>query len=217
MIEAFQSGLGNYYYTGSSRPMATTSSAAAHDGTLGLADAGDGDWYLRLDSAGKINPGDTASVWTRFVTNADGRAYFGFGTTTSGTLSAVLAPNTGQLIIQNNAGFGNFTDLASVSQTYLANHWYRVEVAWGTSGTVIVRLYDSNGTTLLNSVTVATGDVTAGGFAFRATGSTKDWDTVTVTRGVNSFATPIIATDAVNAADDSAHCRFRKQRWLPAR
>jgi len=187
VIESFESGLNGYYYAGSVPPQVQLSAAAAHDGSLGLLDAGDGDWYLRLDNAAKINPGDTVSVWTRFVGSADGRAYFGFGTTTSGTLSAVLAPNTGQLIIQNDAGFATYTDLASVSQAYQANHWYRVEVAWGTSGTVTVRLYDSNGTTLLNSVTVQTHDTTAGDFAFRAIGSAKDWDTVTVTRGVNSF------------------------------
>jgi hypothetical protein len=187
VIEGFESGLSNYYYVGASVPTVTTSAAAAHDGSAGLLDPGDSDWYLRLDSAAKINPGDTVSVWTRFVGAADGRAYFGFGTTTTGTLSAVLAPNTGQLIIQNNAGFG-FTDLASVKQTYQANHWYRVEVAWGTSGTVTVHLYDSDGQTVLNSVTVATHDTTPGDFAFRATGSSKDWDTVTVMRGVNSFS-----------------------------
>lgn len=187
VLESFESGLNNYYYVGYVAPQVSLSSAAAHDGSLGLLDAGDGDWYLRLDNAARINPGDTVSVWTRFAGSADGRAYFGFGTTTSGTLSAVLAPNTGQLIIQNDAGFSTYTDLASVSQAYQANHWYRVEVAWGTSGTVTVRLYDSNGTTLLNSVTVQTHDTTAGDFAFRAIGSAKDWDTVTVTRGVNSF------------------------------
>jgi hypothetical protein len=191
VIEDFESGLGNYYYTGNASPQASTSASAAHDGSNGLLTPGDGDWYLRLDSAGQVNPGDTVSVWTRFAGSATGRAYFGFGTTSNGTLSAVLAPNTGQLIIQNNSGFNTFTNLASVKQSYQANHWYRVEVAWGTSGKVIVRLYDSNGTTLLNSVTVATGDTTPGDFAFRATGSTKDWDTVTVTRGVNKFAAPV--------------------------
>ncbi len=188
-LETFQNGLGNYYYTGGSPPQVTTAAAAAHDGSLGLLDPGDGDWYLRLDSAGQINPGDTVSVWTRFAGTADGRAYFGFGTTPYGTLSAVLAPNTGQLLIENNAGFGE-TTLASVPQTYQANQWYFVQVAWGTSGTVTVSLYASNGTTLLNSVTVATHDTTPGDFAFRATGSAKDFDTVAVARGVNSFATP---------------------------
>jgi hypothetical protein len=191
VLEGFESGLGNYYYSGSYNPRASTSTSAAHDGTYGLLDPGDQDWYLRVDSAGQINPGDTASVWVRFAGTANGRAYFGFGTTMNGTLSAVLAPNTGQLIIQNNPGFGTYTDLASVSQTYKANHWYRLEVAWGTSGTAVVRLYDSNGQTLLNSVTAATGDVTPGDFAFRATGSTKDFDTVTVTRGVNHFSAPV--------------------------
>jgi hypothetical protein len=209
-VEGFENGLGNYYYSGSATPRVSTSTSAAHDGTYGLLDAGDGDWYLRLDSAAAVNPGDTVSVWTRFAGSADGRAYFGFGTTTSGTLSAVLAANTGQLLIQSNSGFTSYTNLASTSQSYQANHWYRVEVAWGTSGKVVVRLYDSDGTTLLNSVSATTSDTTAGYFAFRAIGSTKDWDTVTVTSGVNSFALP-----ASSHTTTSSHAPTTAQTWDP--
>ena len=143
-------------------------------------DPADGNWYLRLDKRRSSNqprrhglgldPCSTGS--------ANGRAYFGFGTTVNGTLSAVLAPNTRQLLIQSDAGFGTFTNLASVAQSYQANHWYLVSVAWGKSGTVTVNLYDSNGTSLLKSVTVATGDTTPARFAFRAIGSAQDWDTV---------------------------------------
>ena len=191
-IETFENGLGSYYYEGYARPRVTTSPTAAHDGSYGLLDAGDGNWYMRLDPAAQVNPGDTVSVWVQYYNSADGRAYFAFGTSLNGTLSAVLAPNTGQLLIQANPHF-EYMDLAAVPQSYQANHWYRVEVAWGNSGNVIVRLYDSDGQTLLNSVEAATGDVTPGDFGFRAIGSIKDFDTVTVTRGVNLFGAPACA------------------------
>src|SRR5205807_2997023 len=99
----------------------------------------------------------------------DGRAYFAFGTGSSGTLSLVAAPNTGQLILMQNPSF-NFQTLAAVNQSYLANHWYRLEVDWGTSGKILGKLFDSDGKTLLNSVTASTLMFTSGGFGFRAIG-----------------------------------------------
>src|SRR5439155_9731459 len=78
--------------------------------------------------------------------------------------------------------------LAAVNQSYQANHWYRLEVAWGSSGKIVGKLFDSNGTTLLRTVTASTTAITAGGIAVRATGSDKYFDTVTASYGVNSFA-----------------------------
>jgi hypothetical protein len=127
-------------------------------------------------------------VWINFAGTANGRAYFGFGTTANGLDSVVLAPNSDQLLIQNNAGFNSYTNLAAANQTYAANTWYLVQIKWGTSGTVVANLYASNGTKLLNSVTAATGDTTPGTFAFRAIGSTKYFSTVTDTPDVNNFA-----------------------------
>jgi hypothetical protein len=120
---------------------------------------------------------------------ANGQANVGFGTTTSGTLSAVLNAASKQFSIQNNRGFTATTTLASAKQSFSANQWYRVEIAWGTSGKVVAKLFSSTGT-LLNSVTAATGDKASGWFAFRATGSTKYFDTVTDTHGANNFALP---------------------------
>jgi hypothetical protein len=190
VIENFTNGLSNYYYVGNSYPLVGIASYAAHPGTAseGLVDEGDGNWYFRQDSGAVITPGSTVSVWVQLSGAANGRAYFGFGTNyPSGLDSVVLAPNTNQFIIQNNAGFESFTNLAAVTQTYTANTWYLMQVQWGTSGKVIADLYASNGTTLLNSVTAATGDTTAGTFAFRATGSNKYFSTVTDTPGVNNF------------------------------
>jgi hypothetical protein len=133
----------------------TLSTAAAHDGNYGLDAANGNDWIYRDDAAAQIQQGDSVSVWLKFAGSADGRAYFGFGATAAGTLSLVAAPNTGQLLLQNNPGYG-FANSVATSQSWLPNHWYRLEVDWGTSGLLIGKLFDGNGTTLLNSVTAMT-------------------------------------------------------------
>ncbi len=187
VVEDFESGLSNYTHVGSAVPRISTKTAAAHDGTYGLDIAGDGNWYFRKDSGAVVNPGDTLSAWVQLKGSANGRAYLGFGTTLTGTMSVVLAPNTNQFLVESSPKFTTFKDLATAKQKYSANQWYRVELDWGTSGTVVAKLFASNGTTLLNSLTVKTGNTTPGWFAFRATGSDKYFDTVTVTQGVNGF------------------------------
>ncbi|MGD0896864.1 MAG: S53 family peptidase [Thermoguttaceae bacterium] len=183
VIEDFE-GSSTYNVVGG-RLTAYISTAAAHDGAYGLVQYNGSDWIYRSDSAAQVKAGETISVWLQLAGSADGRAYFAFGASGSGTLSLVAAPNTGQLILQNNSGWG-YTNLAAVNQTWQANHWYRLEVQWGTSGKIVGNLYDSNGTTLLRTVTASTTAITSGGFGFRATGSNKYWDTVTVTLGAGT-------------------------------
>jgi hypothetical protein len=149
-------------------------------------------------------------VWLQFATSASGTASFGFGASSSGTLALVASPGTNQLILQR-VTFGFFgattTQLAAVTQTFLANHWYRLRVDWSTSGAIIGKLYDSNGTTLLNTVTYSTPTtIKSGGIAFQATGSgTKYWDTVTDTPNVNAFAAKAAAgSGSGNRADGTA-------------
>jgi hypothetical protein len=190
VIEGFEtSDLWNVVGPG---PTAFRSTAAAHDGTYGLDMYNGPDWIYRSDSAAQVKAGDTISTWVKFSNSADGRAYFGFGAGAGGTLSLVAAPNTGQLILQSNIGYG-YLDMAAVGQSYQANHWYRLEVDWGTSGTIVGKLFDSNGTTLLSSVTAKTTAIMSGGIAFRALGSDKFFDTVTVNRGVNTFGRNAVA------------------------
>ncbi len=185
VIEDFESTR-TWNIVGYYSPNAYRTTAAAHDGAYGLATPNNADWYYRGDSAAQVKAGDTISVWLEFAGSADGRAYFAFGANSSGTLSLVAAPNTGQFLLMADPSFG-FQTLAAVNQSYLANHWYRLEVDWGTSGTIIGKLFDSDGKTLLNSVTASTLLFTSGGFGFRATGSAKYWDTISVTHGVNNF------------------------------
>jgi subtilase family serine protease len=186
VIEGFETQQ-TYFVTGTGNVNAVLGTYAAHDGTWGLDMWASTDWIYRNDAGAHVKAGDTISLWLQFAGSADGRAYFGFGASASGTLSLVAAPNTGQLIIQRNLGYG-FTNLAAVSASYLPNHWYRLEVDWGKTGMIIGKLFDSNGTTLLRQVTARTTSILSGGIAFRATGSDKYFDTVTDTSGVNNFA-----------------------------
>ena len=172
-----------------------TTKAAAHPGTAtyGLLDDGDGNWYFREDSGAMVYPGDTVSTWIKFDGLASGRAYFGFGTTFAnqsdlGTYSVVLAPNSGQFIIQSNPGLATYNNLTAVNQTYAANTWYLVQVEWSTTGNVIANLYASNGTTLLKSIEAFNVTTTPGTFAFRAISDTY-FSTVSLTTGVNQFVT----------------------------
>jgi subtilase family serine protease len=183
LIEGFETTK-TWFVTGSVTAVRDT--RAAHDGTYGLDMFGNSGWIYRTDAAVQVQAGDTLSVWLQFNSLANGRAYFGFGASSFGTLSLVAAPNTGQLILQENLFYG-FNNIGAVGQTYLANHWYRLEVDWGTSGTIVGKLFDSDGKTLLNTVTAASTLFTSGGIAFRATGNDKFFDTVTDTRGVNNF------------------------------
>jgi len=108
----------------------------------------------------------------------NGRAYFGFGASSIGTLSIVAAPNTGQLILQQNLNYG-YADLAAVSQSYLGESLVSPGSQLGHERNHRRQALDSNGTTLLKSVTATTTAITSGGIAFRSTGNDKYYDTVT--------------------------------------
>jgi subtilase family serine protease len=181
IIEDFEHGLGSYlfgYYT-----FAATTTAAVHDGTYGLDMGNSYGWIFRNDSGSHVQQGETISVWEKFSNVANGRAYFGFGATKFGALSVVLAANTNQMIIQDNSDYYNYSDVASVSQSYQANHWYLVQIAWGTGGAITARLYDSDGVTLLNTVKGTDNNIAGGGIGFRAINNDKYFDTVTMTPG----------------------------------
>jgi subtilase family serine protease len=198
-IETFDSttALQSYTVLGGRTPNFQISSVAAQNGPYGLSASSSNDWIYRNPSPALVQAGDTISVWLQFTRSTNGGAYFGFGASSAGTLALVAAPNTNQLLLQqvnflsNTSQGGSFANLAAAPQSYTKNTWYRLEVEWSTSGSIIGNLYASDGTTLLNSVKYSgsTG-ITSGGIAFRATGnSPKYFDSVSDTTGVNSFAT----------------------------
>jgi hypothetical protein len=165
-IEGFESGnLSAYTFVASCSGPAVVGSPV-HDGSFALSDAGSC-WIFRNDAAVQVAQGDTLSAWVRFVGSTDGRAYFGFGASAAGTLSFVLAGNTGDILLQENLAY-SFSDLNSSPQTFVADKWYRVQVEWAPGGSLTGRLFDSDGTTLLNTVSSNSNLFTSGGIAFRS-------------------------------------------------
>jgi hypothetical protein len=170
---------------------AQASTQAAHDGNYGLIMHNGGDFIYRDDPAALVQEGETISAWVQLHGSADGRAYFLFGANSNadgsplGSYSLVLSAATRQMYFQENLfSFPlNSTIGTPVSQTYKASHWYRIEVIWGTDGSMIGRLFDSNGTTLLNTVRASATLFSSGGIGFKGTGHDKYFDTVTVLAG----------------------------------
>lgn len=146
-------------WTGSGTVSATDSYSGSQ-----MFDTG-GSWPYRTDvSYGEA--GDTLSCWTKAGT---GRTYWGFGASAAGCYSFVAAPNTGDIRFQQNDGYG-YTELSTTPFSFTTGNWYRMEVIFSTDTDVIGNLYDSDGVTLLATVTETLPGVTPGGFAFRTFG-----------------------------------------------
>lgn len=176
VIEDFEDGNISEYNTVSGSISTNVSGSLAHDGSFGLGVQGGG-WIYRDDAAVQVSQGDTISAWVMFDDVVGGRAYFGFGSSAAGTLSFVLAPNSGDIRFQENASYG-FNELDTSAQSFIANKWYRAEVVWGVGGSLTGNLYDSDGITLLNSVTSSSTLYTSGGIAFRGFAGVKAFDTI---------------------------------------
>ncbi len=167
--------------------------AAAHDGTWGMVAA---DWMYRTDVSATVQQGDKISAWMRFANNPEGRAQLGFGASALGTLSLVLAPETHELLLENNQGYA-FTPIGRTHLSLDADRWYRAEVDWGMGGVIVGRVYDSDGSSLLGSVTAIDNSITSGGIALRGAGggSVRQLDTITIHR--NGAQTVALASNQV--------------------
>ncbi len=166
-IEDFESGSLAAYTSVSGTGAFSVVSGAAHDGTLGL-DATSTAWIYRNDASAHVSQGDTISYWVRPV-DSGGYHYCSFGATSSGTYALVLCTSTGIFAIEANPSYSSHTSLAAVAQSWTLNKWYRLEVQWGKNGVITGRAYDSDGVTLLNSVSATDTTYTEGGVAFRST------------------------------------------------
>ena len=170
VIASFEAGTwpGNWITKASG---GTVGSAYAHDGSMGITDVG---WrYNTKVSFGA--PGDKIFCWTR--AGSSGRTYLGFMATSTGAYSVVLASNTKNLMIQQNSSY-NYTDKAKTTMTFSAK-WYKLEAEMQTGGVVKATVYDSNGTTVLGTVSHTIGGSLVGGAAIRSFGS-HYVDTITV-------------------------------------
>lgn len=138
----------------------TKTSDGASEGLYGLVDPG---WHYRTDvTIG--NAGDVLSMWGKMAN--PGRVYLGFSASSLGAYSLVMAANTNNLIIQRNSGFG-YSNLASVPFKFKTNKWYKLEVNWTSNNSVEGKVYDSDGTTLLATVSYSGGEIVPGGIAIR--------------------------------------------------
>jgi uncharacterized repeat protein (TIGR01451 family) len=168
VIEDFESGIWPHtpWVSVSGGTFGTISSSYAHDGNYGLRDP---EWMYRTNvSLGNI--GDRLSWWVRPASGSGGRAYLGFGASAGGCWSAVVAPNTSQFMIQQNSGYG-FATVTNASQTWQANKWYLVTVQFVSTSSVTCNLYDSDGTTLLNSLSGSSITGLPSGVAIRSFGA----------------------------------------------
>lgn len=192
LIDGFESGVWPAAPWVSVGGGGTALAASAHDGSYGLQDPG---WYYRTDiSIGTA--GESLSWWVRPSNATSGRSYLGFGASAAGCFSVVTEVNGNSFAIQQNTGYA-FVDVANVAQTYLRGQWYKVEVKFNSTTSVTANLYDSDGTTLLNTVSYGAVTGLPGGIAVR---SIVSFDLDTIRRGsrIPVQVTPDITANFVN-------------------
>ena len=171
IIEDFEDGnIDEYVFVGDVQAYVTD--YAAHDGAYGLVIAGHAGgegWMYRDDAGVQVAQGDVIGFWSRTMEVTDNytRNYQGFGATAAGCYSVVLAPNTTSFILQLNSGYG-YSTLADAGQSWQLGHWYYTEVTWDAGGMITADLYDSDGVTLLNSISASNNTYTSGGIALRS-------------------------------------------------
>ncbi|MBN1770549.1 MAG: putative metal-binding motif-containing protein [Deltaproteobacteria bacterium] len=173
VIEGFESGVWPASGWVSVAAGGALSSAYAHDGSYGLRDP---DWHYRTATT-VGNAGDRLFVWTRPGT---GRTYFGFGANSTGAYSIILAPNTTELLLQQNSGWG-YTNLTSTPCTFSTGVWYKLEVEFVSTTSIVARVYESNGTTVRCSLSRSIAGLAPAGIALRSFNG-HDSDTITLCR-----------------------------------
>lgn len=163
-IEDFESGTWPHapWVSVQGLTLGTLATTYAHDGNYGLSDP---DWIYRTDvSLGKA--GDNLSWWVRPGT---GRAYLGFGASSNGCWSIAACPNTSQFLLERNSAYG-FVNLLTNTQSWVAGKWYRVAVRFSGTNSITCNLYDSDGATLLNTLSYTGITGLPGGVAMRSFG-----------------------------------------------
>jgi len=135
----------------------------AHDGKYGLLDT---DWhYMSGPTFGAV--GDVLSAWVYF--SDSGRAYIGFDGNSGGCKSFVVAPNSAEIMMQDNASFG-YGEFAEVGVGFTLSQWYYVEIEFLKGTTVEGRLYDATGATLVSSTSYSYASIGGGTLCLRSFG-----------------------------------------------
>ncbi|MBC7505665.1 MAG: PEP-CTERM sorting domain-containing protein [Sandarakinorhabdus sp.] len=171
VIEDFETGGYGSAWISNGGNALTFNAGAAHDGSFGATGAGsEPEWAYRTDAASSIASGSVLSAWAR--NDNGGRFYLGFAADSTGANSFVLAPNTGQLLFQNNEGYG-FANATSTGFSFVTGQWYFATVSFGSS--IVGSVYGADGTTLLGQLTASgLSRGTSGGVALRGYGTSFD-------------------------------------------
>ncbi|MCC6661156.1 MAG: hypothetical protein IT437_09750 [Phycisphaerales bacterium] len=185
VIEGFEHGNeGLYAFAGGLVDNMSLTAGAAHDGALGAEFSSIALPAFRTRFSLATAPGASYAVFVR-VRGAwpqAGRLYLGVGASPGGAWSAVFAPNTSEIQLQDNTGYG-FVTVAATPVAIQNNTWYALVLDWGVSGDMRVRLMDGAMTaTLATTPVTATGLLVPGGLSLRGFGSPQtplDLDTIT--------------------------------------
>ncbi|WP_168211009.1 cadherin-like domain-containing protein [Persicimonas caeni] len=161
-IEDFESGWPNSPWTVYDLP-GTRTTTYSRSGSYGVQNP---DWVYRTDVTIGQQAGERLGLWFHGSTASSGRVYLGFDADGSGAKTFIASLNTTDIRFQDNAGY-NHTQLNQTSQTF-NSQWYYLEVEFNGGGSVTGRLYDSDGTTLINSLTQSFSGSVVGGVVLRA-------------------------------------------------
>jgi hypothetical protein len=192
MLEDFETGgwspAAGWVLASSGNPPLFTA-ASAHDGSFGSESGPSPYGWFRTTTLTPVgNPGEIMSWWTGHF-GGTGRTYMGFADNGAGCFSLVYSPNTSDLLLQQNSGYG-YSDVASTPFSYTPGVWYRMEVEFLGGGSIEGRLYDSSGTALLASVSYTSAAIVPGQLALRSFGGHYT-DTIELLAAVGcAFTTP---------------------------
>ena len=185
VIEDFEHGNeGLYVVAAGTADTFNVVAGAAHDGAFGgefIQGVGPS-WRLRSDLP--TAPGNVYSVYVRLRGGVagNGRSYMGVGADAAGAWSAVFAPNTSQIILQNNSNFG-FITAATAAATIVPDVWYQMRLDWAANGDMTLDLLDEAGTNVLATTgPIVTGYTNPGGIVLRGfttnAAAFHDFDTI---------------------------------------
>ncbi len=166
-VEDFETGVWPWDPWVTVYPGGETDNSCAYEGNRGISNP---EWHYRNDfTIG--DPKENLSIWIKF--NDYGRFYLGFGANSGGCYSLVAGANTNEFILQNNEYY-EFENVTSVYQEYSLDTWYKIEVVFVDTEDLQFNLYDSDGSTLLNSFSYHINGFVKDGIAIRGFGSCGD-------------------------------------------
>ena len=179
------------YYGGDTGAASRQTSTVAEGSTaLNISTSSDGERTISSTSGlpRYPSPGDSFAVNVRAsISNTFPRFRWATGdeTQTPGGYAVMYdTGNTDELSIFRYDGSGNSTRLKTVSVSENVDEWTRMEVDWGTDGSITARLYDSSNTQL-GSTNATDSTYSSGGIGFthhtsRTGGATSYFDGVRI-------------------------------------